>query len=253
GREANTLERLLLNLDQVRLERVGDTEARPEELFKQRILLDHLLHELLERLRHLGAFGKLGLAPRDGDLLKLLVAAKVILQLLNKTILQHTIAQALTIRHEQLLLRSANERRAIDEYQKRVPQIVLLHALAAKKILAEHRLRLTVVREDNALILPIALGRVLLLVLASFAEEIDAGSEFLPFDVDVELVEPLDVLALRALAVLFECVDEAGHRRIERTGVALVVAALVKANRERRLREEEPQFHQQPVFKHHVS
>jgi hypothetical protein len=70
-------------------------------------------------------------------------------------------------------------------------QATKTQAKRAQEFRRIHRLRLAVVGEDDALILAVILGRVLL-VLGVLAKQIGADGEFLAVDVDVELVEPLD-------------------------------------------------------------
>src|SRR5262249_11303275 len=136
------------------------------------------------------------------------------------------------VRHKQLFVSAHADGAAVDEHQERVPEIVLLNRFAPEKVLAEKRLTLPIVGEDDALILAIVLGRIFAIVLALLAKKIDPDGETLAIDVCAERVVPLDVLPLRVFAVLFERVDEAGHRRVVAAARATgVVAAFVKVDR----------------------
>jgi hypothetical protein len=114
---------------------------------------------------------------------------------------------------------------AINEHQQRVPEIVLLDRLPPEEILAEESLALAVVSEDDAFVLAIVVGRVLF-PLNRLAEQINPDGE--PFAVDVrhEGVEPFDVMPFRIFAILFQRIDQAGHRRAVASSVPCIIPAL---------------------------
>jgi hypothetical protein len=87
------------------------------------------------------------------------------------------VPQVFAVGHEQLFVRPHANGGAVHEHQQRVPQVVLLDPFPAEEILRIHRLRLPVVGEDDAFILAVILGRVLL-VLGLLAKQIGADGAF---------------------------------------------------------------------------